>query len=580
MKIGRFFALCITLSFFICGPCFAAPSSFIKRRVLADLDTIHHIFEVKYAPMKWKGEFANWNLDQAIEEAKNKIQSLSNPTLKECQVVIRDFFNSTRDYHVGIVFYSTESASLPFIVKGAENRYFICEIDRDQICKTKFPFEVGDEILTFDDKPIHDVIDSLRMKEFGDNTYETDLGLAEMALTNRHGAMGHFIPKGSVKITGRKQGEQHVSSVALQWDYFPEKIRDLSKISPKMSCEVFENQHLDFLSTLKQSQFFEKMMLFPYWKECGPRFGSGMSGHALGARSSFLPPLGKKIWKTNSNWIFNAYIFETDAGKKIGYIRIPHFNCDTEEVEEFGEIMNYFQLRTDALVIDQVNNPGGSLFYLYSLVSILADKPFFVPKHHIALTQYEVHTALYLLPFLEQARDDETARAVLGNDMGGYPVDFEFVRVMKQFCNFLIDQWNKGKLYSDPTHLYGWDKIKPHPKYRYSKPVLLLVNSLDFSGGDFFPAILQDNKRALIMGTRTSGAGGYVLNATFPNHSGIKEFIMTGSLAKRSDQKPIENLGVKPDFFYSLTVEDIQGNYQPYVNAIIDKVEELIGSRL
>ncbi|MCH9627924.1 MAG: hypothetical protein S4CHLAM2_15730 [Chlamydiales bacterium] len=578
MRLQRpFLALftCVLLT----GTCFASSDfqSLTQRRALADLETIRNVFDVKYAPTKWKKQFANWDLDEAIEEAKNRIESMSNPSLKECQVVIRDFFNSTRDYHVGVRFYSTEGASLPFVVKGAENRYFVCDVDNSLFFSHDFPFEEGDEILTFGGEPVGEVIEELRVNEYGMNTLETDQALAEMSLTNRHGAMGHHIPRGSLEITGLKKDTQEEIIATLEWDYVPEKIRDFSKLG--------FNTHFDASSLskeeggcllLKKGQFFDKFMVFHSWDRSYVGARTQMSPHTLGARSSYLPNLGRRIWKTGSDWIFDAYIFETELGKRVGYIRLPHYMGDIEELEEFGQIMNYFQRRTDALVIDQINNPGGSVFYLYALASTLTDKPIPSPKHRISLTQEEVHTALFLLPYLEHVRDDSSARSVLGEEVGGYPVNYEFVHLMRRFCHFLIDQWSQGNLYTEPTHLFGVDMIKPHPRYRYKKPILLLVNSLNFSGGDFFPAILQDSKRARLMGTRTAGAGGYVLSTSFPNHSGIKGFVLTGSHAERIDNNPIENLGVKPDVVYNLSVEDLQGHYQPYADRILEEIESLI----
>lgn len=579
MKTHRLCALFV-ISFFLTGTCFGLPvrESLTKRRALSDLDTIHSIFEVKYAPLTWKGEFANWELNQSIQNAKNKIDSLPNPSLKDCQIIIRDFFNSTLDYHVGICFHSTESASLPFLVKGAEKRYFICDVDQCMINQSRFPFEVGDEILAFDRRPVHEVIEELRLREYGSNTYETDLALAELTLTNRRSALGHVIPKGEVVIIGKKKGEDKERVVKLKWDYIPEKIRDLSKLG-RLQTSCYEPSSYasksDLKTALRKSQFFEKLMVFQQWDCSYAGTRTEVSKHALGSRDGFLPSLGEKTWESGSDWNFSAYIFQTANGKKVGYVRIPHYMADVEELDEFGAIMNYFQKRTDALIIDQLNNPGGSVFYLYALVSTLIDKPIYAPKHHITLTQDEVHRALYLLPYLEQVKDDATARTVLGDEVGGYPVDFEYVNLMKKFCHFLVDQWNEGKLFTEPTHLYGVDKIKPHPRYRYSKPILLLINSLDFSGGDFFPAIMQDNKRATLMGTRTSGAGGYVLVNEFPNHTGIMAFQLTGSIAKRINKKPIENLGVKPEIPYELTVEDLQGDYQHFADAIVEVVESL-----
>ena len=135
-------------------------------------------------------------------------------------------------------------------------------------------------------------------------------------------------------------------------------------------------------------------------------------------------------------------------------------------------------------------------------------------------------------------------------------------RFFLDFCNFIVDEWNAGHQLTDPYFLYNINHINPHPSARYTKPILVLINSLDISCGDFFPAILQDNKRAPLFGTRTAGAGGYVRPASYPNRFGVDLFRYTGSIAERVDKNPIENLGVTPDIFYSLSEEDLQGNYE------------------
>jgi PDZ domain/Peptidase family S41 len=557
-------------------------SSLLKKRVLADLDCIQHMFEVKYAPQFWKGEFAGWELSDAMQTARHKISANSTVSLRDCQIIVRDFFNSTRDYHVGVRFFSTESASLPFLVKGAQGRYFVSFVDREQLSVREFPFEEGDEILTFGNQPIHNVVNELRIREFGDNTFETDQSLAELALTHRRGDLGQIVPQGNVTITGIKKRTSRVLYATLKWHHVPEKIRDFSRLGVALESFNLTYQQKDpqdvqsVQELLANSHFFQKFMVSHLWDKSYVGAFNEMNKHSLGARTSFIPPLGRKIWKSNTEDVFDAYIFETDTGSNIGYIRLPHYIGDEEEVEEFGLIMNLFQKRTDALVIDQVNNPGGSVFYLYALAATLTDKPLNTPKHHLAMTQEEAYIATQLLHLLEKVVCDESARQTLGENLGGYPVDYQFVKLMRKFCNFLVQQWEKGKFISDLTHLFGVDDILPHPQYRYTKPIILLTNSLDFSGGDFFPAILQDNKRAVILGTRTAGAGGYVLSTSYPNHSGIKSFVMTGSLARRFNSQPLENLGVIPDIPYELSVTDLQENYKDYIKVIQDTVESLL----
>lgn len=577
MSLNRFLVstltsllLCVTLS----G---ATPAqTLLKKHVLADLDWIENIFEVKYAPKFWKMQFAKWDLTEAIVDAKNRIENVRTPNLKEYQVILRDFFNSTHDHHVGVRFFSTESASLPFFIKGAEGRYFISYVDRDYLPVSLFPFNEGDEILSFGGTPVSQAVEELHLREYGSNNSPSNRALAEISLTQRRGDLGHWIPSGSVEISGIQKGSSQKINSTLTWSYTPEKIKDFSKFGLNRTVQCNVQAEGNFQRTFNLSQFLGKSMTSFIWDKSYVGASNGLNKHALGARSSFIPSLGIKQWSHSQDGSFDAYIFMTPSGKRIGYIRIPHYNGDEEELIEFGEIINFFQLLTNGMVIDQVNNPGGSLFYLYALASTLTDKPLHTPKHRVAMTQEEVYEAHHMLLRLKEVTDDRSARKVIGESVGGYPVDYKFSKVLEQFCNFMIAQWDGERLLSDPTFLFGFDGLQPHPKYRYTKPILVLVNSLDFSGGDFFPAILQDNKRATIFGEGTAGAGGFVFSLSYPNHSGVRSIALTASLALRTDQQTLENLGVIPDIKYDLSVTDLQENYKDYVAEVLKALELLV----
>ena len=292
----------------------------------------------------------------------------------------------------------------------------------------------------------------------------------------------------------------------------------------------------------------------------------------LQSKKGPLPNLGKIVWEAPKNSPYRAYIFQHPAGHQVGYVRIPTFMVeDSTEAQQFEKIIQWFQKQTDGLVIDQINNPGGLDMYMYGLISMLTNRPLELPTERITLTQEDVYIATMFLED-EDGLDDED----LEDELFGYNIDSKFLTGLKGHFQFVINEWNAGRTFTNPTHMYGLRYVQPHPRAHYSKPILVLVNGLAFSCGDFFPAILQDNKRATIFGSQTAGAGGFVLQDSHFNHFGVAYYTITGSLAQRLNKQPIENLGVTPDIPYQLTERDLAENYPDYVKAVYEALKEIL----
>jgi hypothetical protein len=549
-----------------------------KSSMLSELDIIKTTFKVKYAPAEWKKEFADWDIDTAIDKAKTSVLNMNSIGIKDFQRILRKFFKSTLDYHVDVYFFSTESAFLPFRVKGAQGRYFLTWIDRNTMPAT---WNIGDEVLFFNDRPIANVILALKEEELGNPDSLTDQSLAEIYLTARIGAMGHRVPRGNVNVTIR-----HLNGIektyTLTWDYNPEKIspgpfraeamqmNSTHNIQEKKPPSTWLNLHqemtLPFHAYLKQA--FQRNYKNPI---------VAAEAESIGEKKGSLPFLGKVIWQAPSTNHLHAYLFKHANGKTIGFIRIPEYSGDVAMAKEFANLITLFQQRSDALVIDQMDNPGGIVFSMYALASNLSTKPLLVPTHRLAITQEDVYNSLQTLENMKQQASLRTTEEPETDDSSlfGYPLSVELFEKACSYFQFIIDEWNAGKQLTDEVYLYGIDRLV-RPQQVYTKPILVLVNPLSISCGDFFPAILQDNKRAVIMGTKTAGAGGFVLRHTFPSYFGIMAYSFTASMALRLNAQPIENLGVIPDIEYELSVNDLQKNYVDYTAAIHRELEKLL----
>ena len=557
-----------------------AQAATLQDDVSSMLGTMKTVYSAYYAPASWKKQYAGYDLNvsyaNALADASTKSSSL---TIKQAKVIFKDFVYAMKDYHTSVSFVSTEATSLPLTVRGAEGRLFLVTIDRTKLSQTAFPYNVGDELLTLDGKPVNDIVNAIQ-ETFTANAAATDRSTAELRLFHRTGARGFTdIPSGPVTLGIRRAGETATSLVQLIWDYTPENVAprgDLlsgtlggtlggvlgpvrnSLFAPRMDVDV--DQPADPFSDQSTDQATDD----PF---------------QLGTRVSFMPTLGTKIWESAKDSTFDAYIYMNADHKLIGYVRIPSYEPEdaTKAVAEFQATIGRMQKTTDSLVIDQVNNPGGSVFYLYSLVSMLSDQPMATPRHRMAIGQVDVVDAITQIEKLKQLKtEDDIAKGgeavqALG---GGYPVTLEFVNFMRSYAQFIVNEWSAGRKLTNPYWIGGVDHINPS-SVSYTKPVLLLINELDYSGGDFFPTIMQDNKRVTILGIRTAGAGGYVNDVSVPNNVGVASFRVTQSIAERATGNPIENLGVSPDINYAMTAADFQNRFAPYVQAVQAAVKKI-----
>lgn len=538
----------------------------IKDRMLSDLDVIRSVFEVGYAPREWKEKNKNWNLAAEFNKTKEKIQKMNQPTVKKYQFLLRDFFHSMRDYHVRISFYSTEASMLPFQIKGANGRYFVTSITNFlSVC----PVHVGDEIVTFDKKPVDKVIQELMESYFPYANKETDLAMAEYFLTLRLASLGQDVPHGSVAIGVRHKGIAQVLNYTLEWGRIPEKVsnRFIGSLQEDSALNLVKNE---FVNIKMIDPLFEQL----YSPEAND--SDQILPPLFGYRKSCLPPLGRIRWKSDDHSAFHAYTFVTKDHKLIGYVRIPHYLGGMTEATQFCDLIRYFEDQTDALVIDQLDNPGGFILYCYALASMLTPTPLTTPYHRMAINQEDVFNAVYEIPFYEQIRSDKDAQIVFRADYFlGLPVTSQITSDFLKFFKFLVSEWDAGRKLTN-FHFMNLNQIPPHPWACYTKPILVLTNGLDLSCGDLFPAILQDNKRATLFGARTAGAGGAVRTFNYPNHFGVNTIHYTNTIAERADKKLIQNKGVSPDIAYTVTEKDLQDNYSDYIQAVQNALKTIM----
>ncbi len=270
----------------------------------------------------------------------------------------------------------------------------------------------------------------------------------------------------------------------------------------------------------------------------------------------------------------------TAGGKRIGFIRIPRMTPPAVQVApgvfvvdisvalgQFANEIVYFSANTDGLVIDVMRNPGGLATYVEELCR------FVIPERFRSM-------GFEFRPTWNSVRNIENS-LVQARAFGAEKWQID---LLESYLGMIRQAYseNRGRTGAIPLGL----SLDVEPArtatgqlIAYSKPLIVLVDEFSGSGGDMFPAILQDAARGPIVGMRTSGAGGSVVDiGAGPYSEGTTR--VTNTLMNRktdiitTDLLPapyVENIGVRPDIQLDYMTEAnlLQGG-RPFVQAFTE----------
>ena len=276
--------------------------------------------------------------------------------------------------------------------------------------------------------------------------------------------------------------------------------------------------------------------------------------YAIGGQLSFVPSLGRELSTplppSKETIRATARIYALEDGRRVGYLRIPSYRHEVQAARDVARVIARLDDETDCLVLDQLNNPGGSIFEMYQVLSHLATSPLVPPEHLFNFDQ----------------EDEETAKRIIFRANIGQDVVVELL----VYSRFVLEEIAAGRQkLSNPGYPGGISVIEP-AEATYTKPICVLIHEMTFSAAEFLAATLQDHGRATLFGARTPGAGGLVRWHAAPHNGlGLLGYTMTWTVARRVGGEVIQNVGVEPDFHYEPTFEDVTGGYSGYREAVL-----------
>lgn len=578
MKRKTFVRFCLAL---ILGTATALPQLTTSQRE-ADFQQLASLYARYYAPANWKIQALGVNIFD-LSKWMPRVRAAKSD--KEYFQVATEYVASFQDGHTVLYTPSQFVADAGIFVDLYDGKVLLEDWDRAAYPAAAFDWRIGDELISLDGRPAEELIREIA-KTIGYGNPKGTLRLAAERLTMRRQEvypLAPDTPDTSLAVFRGASGD--LKTYTLRWTKWNLPLENLSPLdSPFLLSKTASKNALaeDYMEPLRQLRNLS-------WsnhalRSLRPAFASQTEksqeiGNVLGIGSRtprFSLPAGFQLrLGTAANHFFfsGTYMLE---GKRIGFIRIPDFDPANPPVafQQFLNEVAFFKANTDGLVVDLKGNPGGTCYGL-DYAKLLIPERFFYTGHQILASNSALNQFQSALNFARIARAEPWVIDTYEFYVNEVRAALQARRAMTgpiPLCQPMFSSAPAAETFEHQATRSAAGQV-----LAYDKPVIFLVDEFSASHADLFPAVMQDNRRGLVVGTRTGGLGGSVVDVAQSTALSESSARVTVTLLTRrqdvvTNEFPtsayIENIGVRPDRELEyMTRENLLQRGAPFVNA-------------
>jgi C-terminal processing protease CtpA/Prc len=544
----------------------------------ADMMWLYSKFGANYAPLEYKTELFGLDYNELKSSYLEKAADTQNND--EFYALIHQFIAEFKDAHVSASLTASGRpgretvAYLGFSGRRQGKNYVVTElfptIDKS---KTSYPIKVGSVITKINGIPLDQHIKEVESKHRTTGRADSDLTFLMSRLFARLSTSSAMPQDDDVTLTLLENGKE--TDVTVPWVRkdlfsFQREQQAAAGATKKASVETFistdDGQQIPFsfvsfsgnpfdlgnLQTLRKSpSLLERVSSLKFKDDIA---GWTTQVQALNFNTprqklQTLRQIPENALMIEESTVFPAYVFPTTVNNNVvmmGYLLVDTFSPQANPMPGVKAALKKMQaMGIEDLVIDTVNNGGGSLFLLLELAQALSNKEVQAPSLQIGLNDGWI---------------DSIEDAVYGAASDGER------EIYRRILNELLEYRAQGLRISPKESAYSVNilapfYLKPNQDIKKDFNIVLMVNEMCASACDIFAGVLQDNKMATIIGSQTMGAGGNVVSYWQAPNSNM-DVSQTESLIVRSNGEYIENLGVEPDVKV-VTSEGVALKYEP-----------------
>jgi hypothetical protein len=540
----------------------AAQGALTPEQKAADFRQMAALYAKSYAPYEWKRDALGFDLMDLrpwIERAR------ATQTDLEYMDLLVEYVASLDDAHCRVTFPFSFTATLGFSVDIYDWHVLVDGITRSRLPADRFPFQVGDELVSLDGTPAMEWVVRLAKYAVSANTRSTARAAAALIPTRQQARIPWAHEAGDAAEVVIRRANGALETYVVPWVRTGFPITEFGAVPmprdrTRAPARGTEREDDDGLAPWQKPL---KPWLYAELPEDARPAVMGM-----GQRSPLfgLPPRFETRLGRNPPDPFFSGVYEAE-GLRIGLLRIPTMNPAggvMAALQQLEAEISWMQANTDGLIVDIMRNPGGLVSYVEELCRRLIPYPFRAIGFEVRVTAAFLNRFGNTLFAARQANLPE--RAIRGFEAA-------YIEVLSAYRD-------RGR--TGPLSLTGWTLDLEPVRDRngniaaYTRPVMVLVDEFSASGGDAFAATLQDNGRALLFGARTMGAGGSVVDARGANWAEASTRVTETLMRRRSEiltpdfpaAPYVENIGVRPDVEEDfMTRANLLAGGRPFVDA-------------
>ncbi len=542
-----------------------------------DFRSLANLFAKRYGPYEWKRDVIGFD-GMKLAPWLDRVARTTND-LEFYQVMV-DYVGSFRDSHDAYLLPSTFSATLGIGADLYDGKVYIDNVNRSLLPQSRYPFAPGDELVSIDGRPMAELIEEYAKYRVQGSARAQKRRAIEAILTRAQSRNPLAAKVGATaSVVVRRQSTGAEETVTVPWSKSGLPIETIGPVQAFVAAQKRRTARTADREPLpggllagegEWPAFGEAMRQLQHSAELEPGAVLGM-----GARAPiFAMPEGfeQRLGRTGSDYFYSGVYKSGDY--RIGFIRVPTYGPAStgDATTQFRNELTWMQENTDGLVIDQMRNGGGSLCYAENIVASLM-------KGSWTPLGYEIRATWEFLMDFYSAVDLLRSLGAPASVIEPYQLMFDKLQTA-----YLAQ---RGRTEAVPVCTPSMTR-PPWMDSRgnvvsYQKPVIMLADEFSISSADAAAAMFQDNRRGLLVGYRTNGAGGsnslstsqWQVGAFSEGTTGMTLSLMVRKEPVTTPDYPesryIENVGVRPDVELDyMTLDNLLNQGKGFVGAFTE----------